>query len=122
MRIALSIWKDRISPVFDTSRRILLVDFENALESERTQESIDHVPVACRAARLKELGIEVLLCGAISRQLSFLIDSSGIKLVPFLTGEVDEVLEAFQKDELPHPRFMMPGCCGRYRRFRGGCF
>ena len=122
MRIALSIWGERISPVFDTSHRLLLVDFENAIERGRTEELINHVPVACRAAKLKELGIEVLICGAISRQLSFLIGSSGIKLVPFLTGGVDEVLEAFLKGRLPDPRFMMPGCCGRQRRFRGGCF
>ena len=122
MRIALSIWNDRISPVFDTSCTLLIVDLENGLEDRRTEVLIDNIPFINRAAKLKELKIEILLCGAISRQLTFLINSSGIEIIAFLTGEIEQVLKAFLNDRLPNPRFLMPGCCKRRRRFRGGFF
>ena len=112
MRIALSIWNDRISPVFDNSSRLLLIDLENGREIGRTM-------IPDRAVRLKELGINVLLCGAISRPLAYLLVASGVSIIPFLTGEIEEVLDAYLKGKLTGPHFLMPGCRGGRRRFRG---
>ena len=120
MRIALSIWNDRISPVFDNSSRLLLIDLENGREIGRTEEPVGRAMIPDRAARLKELGINVLLCGAISRPLAYLLVASGVSIIPFLTGEIEEVLDAYLKGKLTDPHFLMPGCRGGRRRFRGG--
>ena len=119
MRIALSIWNDRISPVFDNSSRLLLIDLENGREIGRTEEPVGRAMIPDRAVRLKELGINVLLCGAISRPLAYLLVASGVSIIPFLTGEIEEVLDAYLKGKLTGPHFLMPGCRGGRRRFRG---
>ena len=67
-----------------------------------------------------KLGVEVLICGAISRPLAEMITDSGIRLIPFLSGDVEEVIQAFLAGNLPNSAFLMPGCCGRRRRFRSG--
>ena len=122
MRIAISIRDGLIPPVFDTSRRLLLVDYAGGREISRSEEPLEQAIPAGIAAGLQHLGVEVLLCGAISRQLSWLIGASGITLVPFLTGSADEILRAYLDGKLPEPRYLMPGCCGRRRQFRGRHF
>ena len=126
LRIALSTWNGRISPVFDVAQKLLLVDVAGGREVARTVIEMNEQAFALRAAKVRELGANVLLCGAISRALAALVDSSGVKLVAFLAGEVEDVLGAYLAGKLPAPEFMMPGCpCparGRCRRqaYRGG--
>ena len=118
MKVAVPAWNDRVSPVFDTARRLLLVEFEDGIEVARAENAIGQVPLPRRAAALAELNVDVLLCGAVSRPLSAMLSGAGITVVPFVTGGIDEVLDAFVEGRLPDPRLCMPGCRGR--RFRRG--
>ena len=49
---------------------------------------------------MKELGIDVLICGAISRPMETSIFSQGIKLYPFVRGTVDEIVNAYREKRL----------------------
>ena len=76
-----------------------------------------------RAAAIADLKLDVLICGAVTRTLADLLRASGVRVVPWISGRVDDVLEAFTTDALDEQRFAMPGCgCGRAqgRRRRGG--
>ncbi len=128
MRVALAVWNGRISPVFDSSRRLLLVDFEEGRPVAEHEETLHHQFAPGRVAHLRRLRIQTLVCGAISQPLAALITASGIRLIPFVAGEVRTVCDAFLAGKLPGPGFWMPGC-GRGRgrgrgrggrRFRGG--
>ncbi|HUU26807.1 MAG TPA: NifB/NifX family molybdenum-iron cluster-binding protein [archaeon] len=120
MRIALPVWQGRISPVFDTARKIILIEIENGREISRTEELVGEAVLPQRALKLSNLGVNVLLCGAISRPLAFMLSSSKIKVIPFLTGEADTVLQDYLDGRLSDAWLRMPGCCGRRMRFRGG--
>ena len=122
IRIALSTWNGRISPVFDTAQRLLLVDVTDGQQAARSDAVLTEQAFPLRSARVKDLGVDVLLCGAVSRPLATMISASGIELLPFLAGEVEEVLAGYLAGELPSPQFMMPGCpCpARGRRRRRG--
>lgn len=120
MKIAIPVWQDRVSPVFDSSRRILLVGVEGGRVRERHEADIGGELPQERVRRLSELGAEVLICGAVSRPLAEQVAGSGIRLIPFIAGEVEVVLRAFLEDRLPSAEFLMPGCCGQRRRMRDG--
>ena len=122
LRVALSAWDGRISPVFDTAQKLLLVDVEDGRVAARTEADMPEQAFALRASRLRDLGADVLLCGAVSRPLAAMIAASGIEVVPFLAGDVEDVLAGYLAGELPSPQFMMPGCpCpGGGRRNRRG--
>ncbi len=122
MKVAVPTWNDRISPVFDTAQRLLLVEFENGTEVARAEEAINQIPIPRRAAALIELKVDVLVCGAVSRPLFAMLSGAGITVVPFVSGGIDEVLDAFIEGRLSDPRLCMPGCRGRgwRRRFRRG--
>lgn len=111
MRLAIPTWNDRVSPVFDTASRLVLVDVEQGAEQGRriVQAGADPYP-AQRARRLGELHIDVLICGAISRPLAELVSASGVLVVPWVSGPVDDILRAYLAERLADPCWRMPGC------------
>ncbi|MBN2329268.1 MAG: NifB/NifX family molybdenum-iron cluster-binding protein [Candidatus Omnitrophica bacterium] len=119
MKVAIPIWNHRISPVFDCARKMIVVDIEEGGERQRTEYNLDELLFLQRASYLKKLNIDILICGAISRPLEELIQTKGIKIVSYLCGNVEEILQALCNDRLSQDQFLMPGCCGRRRsRFR----
>jgi len=120
MKLALAVWNGRISPVFDTSRQLLVIDAENGKVVSRRDHEIETDDPLQKVARLAESGVEALVCGAVSRSLAQLIEGRGIELVPFVAGEVEEIITAFLAGSLPSPDMAMPGCCSRRMRFRRG--
>ena len=120
MRVAIPVWNERISPVFDAAGHLLVVDIEDGVERIRREEAIQESLPPRRARRLVELGVDVLICGAISRPLASMLASSGVTVIPWTAGPVNDVVAAYLKGRLPDPRWMMPGCGVRRQRHRGG--
>lgn len=123
MQVAIPEWQGRISPVFDTANRVLLLQIEDGREAERREAQFAGMPPPLRVQRLVDLGVDMLICGAISRPLSSMCLSAGISIIPWVSGALDEVVRAFLAGGLPSPDFTMPGCYGqrmRARRGRGG--
>ena len=130
MKIAIPIYNDSISNVFDFSHRLLLVDIESGKEANRSEVALESQLLPQRTGQLKDLGVDVLVCGAISRVLANMVTTSGIQVLPYVTGSIDDVLQAYLTGQLVKPEFSMPGCWpgarrgfGRRRRgcqWRGG--
>jgi predicted Fe-Mo cluster-binding NifX family protein len=120
MRVAIPISDGRISPVFDTARRLVLVDVEDGREFGRTEKVVEEPEMGPRVRRVAELGVDVLICGAISRPLEAMLLSAGVEVVPQTCGQAEEILQAFVSGQFTEQAFLMPGCCGDRRRLRGG--
>lgn len=121
MNVAIPVWGYYVSTVFDFCNQLLVVDIASGQIKDRKTLSLANNTVAGKSARLKELDISVLLCGAISRASYRMIEASGITIIPFLRGTSDEVLEAYLSGRLLDRRFVLPGChsSGWYNRGRG---
>jgi predicted Fe-Mo cluster-binding NifX family protein len=109
MRVALTVWENRISPVADSSRKLLVADIENRAIEGRYYEVFNEESVLYRARKLADLEVEVFICGAISDFYARLVEGYGIRLISFIHGEADEVLGAYLKKSLPNQRFVMAG-------------
>jgi predicted Fe-Mo cluster-binding NifX family protein len=117
MRLAIPVRNDRVSPVFDTASRVLLLDLADGIEQARQLVEVAQATFPTeRAKRLAELGVNVLVCGAISRPLAGFLSAAGIVVIPWVSGAPEEVLRAYLTDRLSNPRWRMPGCGGRHRR------
>src|SRR4030065_1330693 len=110
MKIALSVWKDYISTVFDTADQMLVLEIDRATGQKRTMIKLSAADFAGRANQIKEKQIDVLICGAISRPLEASLISLGIRVYAFVRGSVEEVLAAYQNGSLDHAIFALPGC------------
>lgn len=97
-----------------------MVDLENGAPVRRSDASIQEKDLRARATKLTELGVNVLICGGISRPLETMLTAAGVKVVAQVCGGAEEVLEAYQSGRLGDPAFAMPGCCGRRRGFGHG--
>jgi predicted Fe-Mo cluster-binding NifX family protein len=130
MKTAISSWNGRIAPVLDVSRQLMVLDIKDGKIIGWQTQNLEAGEPFATVARLAELGIDILICGAVSRPLADMIVARGIKLVPFVAGETERVAAAYLAGILPNTAFAMPGCCGRRGRFlgtggrrgRGGCF
>lgn len=113
MKIAIPHWQGRISPVFDVSNELCLLRIEKGREIERHYYVLTHWNVFKRTKEMCDLGVNVLLCGAVSNALETALISSGIRVVGFLCGDLNEVVHAFLQGESVHNRFLMPGALQR---------
>jgi predicted Fe-Mo cluster-binding NifX family protein len=105
MKVALPIWDERISPVFDVARKLRLVEVEDG----SLIGQIDHrIESGAHASMLSELGVEVLICSAISRALEAIAWRAGVEVIPDICGDVDEVIKAYLLGNLADTRFASP--------------
>lgn len=98
MQVALTVWQDRISPLFDATSRLLIARIKGGRVVERRLEDFGGVSILFRAARLDDLGIRVLICGGITEFSEQLIQARGIKVLSFKSGKIDTVLERYLAD------------------------
>jgi predicted Fe-Mo cluster-binding NifX family protein len=113
MKTAFAYWDNRIAPVFDTAGQIHVVEAESGrIVSERQETLPENLPVQ-KALRMVELGIGALVCGAISRPIHELVAAYGIQVIPFVAGDLREIIRAWQRGSLEGGTYAMPGCCGR---------
>ncbi len=113
MLIAVPNCQGRVSPVFDVAARLVVVRLKGQAETERKDVVLFEKQPEGIVRSLGELGIRVLICGAISRGLRLALEQAGIRVLPHICGELEPVIAAFRAGTLRQREFAMPGCCGR---------
>ena len=119
MKTAFSTWNNRIAPVFDVARQIFLVESDADLIKGKIEETIPPDDLVAKAQCLAGFGVNTLVCGAISRPLQGLVVSYGIRVIPFVAGDLRDVIQACLEGRIHDETFAMPGCC-QQARSRGG--
>ena len=126
MKVAVTVWEDTVSTVCDFSSRLLVFDVMGDEVKNKSFIPFETGILPERVNRLEALGVEVLLCGAISRPLERMIRASGVKVIPCLRGSIEEIINAYLDGGLSDARFTLPGfgpgaiCVRGRRRRRGG--
>ena len=116
MKIAIPIWDGRVSPVMDTASRLLILKIKNKREVSRSFLPLPKLNRIRCAQFIANVGIDILICGAISRPYEKAILHQGIKLYAWIMGDVDEIISAYIADNLRKKDFHLPGCCRRRRQ------
>ena len=109
MRIAIAHWNERVSPVFDVSTQLVLLDIANGLEQKRQYFKLLERETHERARVLLRLRVDTLICGAVSRDAEKALVSAGINVFSFVCGDLEQILNAFIEKRLSEKRFLMPG-------------
>jgi predicted Fe-Mo cluster-binding NifX family protein len=111
--IAVPNCQGRVSPVLDVAARLVLVQLKGGAEVERKEIVLFERQPEGMVRSLKECGVKVVVCGAVSQGLLAALQQADIRVVPQVCGELDAVISAFRSGRLAQPEFAMPGCCGR---------
>lgn len=112
-RVAVPKFKSRVSPVFDSCTRVLLVDIEQNREIARNEIYLDEFSLIERANILQKSRITTIICGGISDVLKNMLVNLHIGLITGIAGEVEQVVEAYMAGQLDDSRFHMPGYMGK---------
>ncbi len=119
MKVALPVWQGQVSSVFDFAHKLLVIELKNGGETDRQEIVLVEQSGPERAAMLKQLGVGVLICGAISRPLAEMINGSEIQVLPFVKGSAEQIINAYKARQLSQPQYIMPGFWpGARRSFR----
>lgn len=117
--IAMPVFEERISPLLDVSERFVIYEINNKRIVQRIVVSISDVPDITRIQKLKEIGVSVIISGAVSRHLSHIITESGVKHIPWANGPVDEIIKLYIEETLFTAR-PDSGSCGMQRKIYPG--
>jgi len=109
MRLALPVWENRISPVLDTATRFLIVEISERGEHSRSEILLDESDISRKCRKIGSLGVNGVICGAVTRRFSELLAELGVRIVPGVSGQPDEILDACLEGRLVHSKFLMPG-------------
>ena len=110
MKIAIPVWEGKVSPVFDTASRLLILQIENKTETSRFETHLSEQDLTRRCLHIKSLEVDVLICGAISGHFYRMLTVDDIEIIPWVSGAAEDVLEAYMNESLFDSKFLMPGC------------
>lgn len=116
MKIAITTWGNRVSPVFDSARTLLIADVADQAVKEMSYEAFTPDNLADLAALLNKNQVSTLICGAISTRPANTIVDKKIRLISFVSGNAMDILNTFARRNTIDQTFMMPGCSLAYSR------
>ncbi|MDF7798666.1 NifB/NifX family molybdenum-iron cluster-binding protein [Pontiellaceae bacterium B1224] len=118
MKVAITEWQGRVAPVFDVAGTVLI--FETKSGEMLETAALPTLDPRSKLVFLTEQGIHVLICGAITRRMREYAEMLGIRINPFVSGEIEEVWSAWRDGTLDEACYSMPGC-RHCRRRKGQC-
>lgn len=121
MKLAVTIWNNRVAPVFDCAGTVLLLEVSDGAVLDETTIALKIADIRERIDALAEAGVKEVICGALSGEARGLLRERGIAAHAFVAGEIGDVLNAWMRGALRDEAFSMPGCgCARRRRGTAG--
>ncbi len=119
MKVAVTVWNERVAPVFDNSRQCILFEYKDNRKNIINTIMFKSDDVEGKVKELFNFGIDFLICGAIPRRVEYLLVNGGCNVIPFIAGDIKEVINEFSQSGNYKAKFKMPGC-GR-RKGQGYC-
>ena len=118
-KVAIPTFGTRVSPRFDCALAILVVAVEDGKPTEREQLSASGWARHERINKLRELGVDTVVCGGIDCWSVGSLQSAGVTVYGWVTGEIEDALVALLRGDLDSEAMIEPGGRRACRRFRG---
>lgn len=121
MLLCLACYGDRLASVFDNATEFKIFRLESNKICPAGHLSLPSKDPKDRTSAILACGVTILICGALCGCTKSEIESTGIKVVPWIRGSVHDVLRALDENSLD--ALAMPGCSqgnghGRCRRLK----
>jgi len=115
MKIAIPIFQNRISPRFDFSPEMWIIEVERGEVLSRERLFTGNLNLPQRLEQITCNGVNKVICGGIDAPALNRLVSEGIDVVRDVIGEAEIVFNLFMKGTL------QSGCCCERRGRRGSC-
>jgi predicted Fe-Mo cluster-binding NifX family protein len=115
MKVAIPLFKDRISPRFDVCPEIWIVELNNGEIVNQEKWPIETWNLQQRIDQLTSNGVDKIICGGIDSFCIDLLGNRGIDVIHNVAGEAGKALNLFVRGVL------RPGSYCNGKRGRGFC-
>ena len=119
MCVALATFENKIASLFESSNKFILIKSQSNKIQKSKAIPINNNSMNELIYLLKQNNVKVLICGAISGCNRRLLNAQNIKVIPWVTGDVNSIIRAYQSGMLFSSPYFMPGCKGRRGQGRG---
>jgi predicted Fe-Mo cluster-binding NifX family protein len=89
---------------------LFLVDIVDGRVTARKEARLAATSPRAIAHALEAAGAQAVICGAVSAPLWAAVEERGIRIIPYVHGDVEEVIQGCLDDTLRDERFHMAGC------------
>ena len=117
MNVAITVWGQRISPVFDAAETLLIAEVQGTEIVYRESWKFQAARLDRFVQLLDELEVRVLICGALCAGPADILKGHNIHVISFISGDAEQVLQLYAEGA-NLSKFAMPGC--GWRRFCRG--
>ena len=111
MIIAMTYLNEEIFPHFGKSEYFVVYEVENKEVKSKKIYQLEGSGHASKAAFLKEMHADVLICGGMGMHAKEAIDSVGVSVYAGQSGNTDEVLKEFLEGKLIANELAIHSCC-----------
>ncbi len=108
-RTAVPVFMNRVSPVLDTCTRLCILNPGRGGRIRRKTAAVRGKTLLERAEEIRSRGVAVVICGAVGSVFHNLLAERNVEVVCGITGDIEEVIEAYLRGTLSQARFRMPG-------------
>jgi predicted Fe-Mo cluster-binding NifX family protein len=100
MKVAMPLFRDRISPRFDLCPEIWVVELSNGRVISEERWLVESFDLQQKLTHLASRGVEKILCGGIDSFCMDYLGNIGIDVIHNVAGEAGEVLKYFIRGRL----------------------
>lgn len=119
--IALPVFQERVSPLMDVSSKYAIYETVDGEIRHRIDISLNTEGERQRLDKLKEIGVDTIICGAVSGCVERIINEKGIRLISMIYGPIEEIIQRYLSDSLTAYCMTPAGCAGNLKNNRGKC-
>lgn len=95
MKLVLAMFDDRISPRFDVAPKMSVYKIEGKKIMHNKDIYCEEWSEMARVQRLKDLRVNILVCGAINSNLCEILLNNGTSVIPWVNGYAEDFLKKF---------------------------
>ncbi len=107
MRIAVTRWDDKVSPLFESAAWLLVVEIDRDGICGRFEAGMRDLAPIARVRLLRGLHVDLLICGAIGRDTRSHLETAGLQVVNDICGRWEDAIKAFLANDLNRLRIVV---------------
>ncbi len=100
MKVAIPHFGDLVAPCFEYAATISIYTVRGRRVVGQIDFALQSQEVLDRIRLLRDQGVKTLICGGVQGRFEDLIRASGIQVISWVTGSVEELLGRFVRGEL----------------------
>ena len=106
MKVAVPVWNEWVSPVFDVARHLRVFNLVGRKPAEITTVNVKK---GAAANAVIELGSDVLICSAIAPSTESMLRLAGVEVISDICGPPERIAEAYAAGDSTLAAFRAPG-------------